>query len=287
MTPQPAARTARATRALVDHVYNCLPSYPRYPDPSGITIAGCTEGGAPHVKQLRDAVALGPPVGYNLWSASYACSEPLGVPAEGLAGNWWVDCPGGLSIDASAVKFTGGNVIFTGGVQLSGGSLQVNTANANEPLPVSCLAALSLCLDKSSPEAAFVYMGGQLKSTGTATVDFRRTAVVQDGGTLSLQGQSPPNWTSPKEGPLRNLSLWSEHAGSGYRINGGANMLLEGIFFTPYAYPFEINGGGGQGALQAQFISRTLKVSGGGSLWLEPAGAGFIHLPPAAALLIR
>ena len=293
ITPQPKARAARATRSLVDHIYDCLPSYPRYPDSSGITIAPCTAGRAPYITQLRAAVAAGVPPGYQKWSDhGYTCTEPLGMPAAGLAGNWWVDCPSGLSITQSVVNFTGGNVIFTGEVSLSDtGALFVNTANPTATLPAACQAAVDGCLDQSSADAAFVYVNGQLKSTaakvaGRETVDFRRTSVIQDGGPVSLQGQSPPNWTSPKDGPFRNLSLWSEH-GTGYRINGGSSMLLEGIFFTPYAKPFSINGGGDQGALQAQFISRTLDVSGNGSLWLEPAGAGFIHLPPAAAVLIR
>ncbi len=314
--PQPGRREERATRAIVDHRYNCRSSSPatwhsatqQYaPYPEGmaasiprIPMANCTDPqGKPFVDQLRQAVGTtGRPTGFQRWTQTdaaglprYSCQNPV-VPAE-LPGNWWIDCPGGLSIGSGTLNFTGGNIVFDGDLTMNGGLLRVNSnattvpAILNRVLSAECLGSISGCLTSSSPRAAWVYFrNGSIRFSSNPVLEVNRAAVIQDGGILRMSGQAPPRWTAPTEGPFRGLGLWSERVDSGYLINGGSGMQLDGVFFTPHA-TFTVNGGGGLLPQKAQFISYRLELAGGGTLTLEPDLANQIPLPAPPAGLIR
>ena len=91
LTPQPTRRYQRATRATVDHRFNCRASYPDY---HGIPIEACPDAGTrpAYIDDLRAAIgSSGAPAGFQRWRASYGCNDPT-VPAS-LPGNWWIDCP--------------------------------------------------------------------------------------------------------------------------------------------------------------------------------------------------
>jgi hypothetical protein len=83
------------------------------------------------------------------------------------------------------------------------------------------------------------------------------------------------------------LALWAEAPSSNFRINGGAAMELDGVFFTPEADSFQVSGGSPLKPQRAQFISYRLTVTGGGSLVLTPGETRFVRLPPPAPELIR
>jgi hypothetical protein len=288
--PQPIPAEERATRAPVDWTWNCKPNYPDY---FGIAIKGCgaSTGRGPYIDRLVSGIGTtGLPTGYQRWTSSHSCS-PNGTIT--VTGNWWVDCntPNGLSINnGTTVSFTGGNVVFNGGVKLnSGGVLNVNATNPTATLPSSCTPpnVAIPCLTSSSARAAFIYVRAGDWNLGGGTFNAKSTVVyLSPTSFLKGSGGSPPTWSAPTEGPFAGLSLWAEAPGA-FTISGGAGVKLQGTFFTPFANELTLTGGGNWGQQNAQFISYRLKVSGGSNLTMAPDPTTAIVLPPAAATLIR
>ena len=276
-------RADRATRAPVDHRYNCKNSYPQF---HGIDVDPCTSGTPAYIDQLRAAMGgIGTPAGFQRWTDTYDCNNPT-VPAGGLSGNWHVDCSN-FRISNADVQFNDGNVVFDGDISMTGGSLTLNAANPTPTVSSSCAAALVGCLDQSTATSAWVFMrDGDLSLTGGVLVA-NRTMIYQENGHFSIAGGSPPVWSAPTEGPFTGLAVWSEAATNKYKINGGASMQLEGVFFTPEASPFTISGGAPVVPQMAQFVSYQLAISGGASLTLSPNPTLAVVLPADAPLLIR
>ena len=288
LAPQPVSAPERATRAPVDWRYNCKSTYPTF---HGIPIAKCDATTPPYIDNLRTAVgASGNPSAatYQRWTTTGHSCNPSGTTT--VAGNWWVDCSGGLSIgNGTTVTFSGGNVVFDGGLSMNGGALNLNTANPAPTLTASCLppSVTTPCIATSSSGAAFAYVrAGDWNMTG-GVLTANHVAVYQAAGYLKVAGGAPPTWLAPTEGPFASLALWSEQSSNKFQMNGGAGVLLSGVFFTPEATPFSLTGGGNWGQLNAQFISYQLAVSGGGSLSITPDPNNFISLPPRAGALIR
>ena len=283
LSPQPVRRADRATRAPVDHRYNCKNSYPQF---HGIDVDPCTSGTPAYIDQLRAAMGgIGTPAGFQRWTDTYDCNNPT-VPAGGLGGNWHIDC-NTFRISNADVQFNDGNVVFDGDISMTGGSLTMNAANPTPTVSSSCAAALVGCLDQSTATSAWVFMrDGDLSLTGGVLVA-NRTMIYQENGHFSIAGGSPPVWSAPTEGPFTGLAVWSEAATNKYKINGGASMQLEGVFFTPEASPFTISGGAPVVPQMAQFVSYQLAISGGASLTLSPNPTLAVVLPADAPLLIR
>jgi len=292
LLPGPTRRPQRATRAVVDHMYDCKASYPNY---HGIRIVPCADASLkrPYISDLRSALNS-PPLGFRDFKAEFganSCQNPT-VPAE-LPGNWWVNCNTFRLTGTNAVNFSGGNVVFTGDVDLAGGTLRFNTDNPVPNLPPECLDVVLSCVTQSAASAAFVYLrDGTITATGGGVFNATNTAVIQEKGTndrgyVNLTGGAPPVWTAPDEGPFTQLALWSEAVSGSYGINGGGSLTLEGVFFTPEARPFVLNGNSPFAPQQAQFVSYRLTISGTGDLTLVPTGSERLRVPPPAALLIR
>lgn len=288
VSPQPVNRPQRATRAPVDWRYNCLPSYPTYR--GVVPVPACPEAAAasarsPFIDQLRSAVGTaGAPAGFSRWrTAGRSCTVDGTIT---VAGNWWVDCSTFTVKPGGRVTFTGGNVVFDGGVD-NKGSLRLNTANPTATLPVACQTAIAGCVASSSKDAAFVYLReGDLTTTSGAVTELNRSLFYLHDGTLKMNGGASLRWLSPVEGPFDGLSLWAEARGA-YTLNGGGSLELEGVFFTPEAEPFKLTGGGGSALQRAQFVSYRLEISGNAELNLAPNERNAIALPPAAGVLIR
>ncbi|HZP31144.1 MAG TPA: Tad domain-containing protein [Acidimicrobiia bacterium] len=295
LSPQPVPEGERGTRGPVDWVYNCKSGYPAY---HGINIAPCpTDPSAPdsgkyaYIDKLKTAVKTSgaPDATYQQWSLTHSCN-PSGTTT--VTGNWWVDC-GNFSIgNGTTVDFAGGNVVFDGTISMSGsGVLRLNDANPNSVgLPVACTPAGGVttpCIDSSSTNAAIVYLrNGDMNFTG-GTFNAQHVTVVQNGGVVKVAGGAPPTWLAATEGPFAQLGLWSETSSNKYQINGGAGVLLSGVFFTPEASPFSLSGGGDWGQQDAQFISYHFSVSGGGLLTMAPDAQKFIQPPSNKGSLIR
>jgi hypothetical protein len=289
LSPQPSPEGARATRGPVDWRYNCKGGYPTY---HGIVISDCpTDSTTPaYLDLLRAAIKTSgaPDATYQRWSTTQSCNPSGTIVATG---NWWVDCPGGLSVgNGTNVDFAGGNVVFDGSISMTGtGILTFNDHNPSSALPSLCTppSVTTPCIDNSSTNAALVYLrNGDMNFTGgTFTAD--HVTVYQAGGVVKVAGGAPPTWLAATEGPFAQLGLWSETASNKYQINGGAGVQLSGVFFTPEAAPFSLSGGGDWGQQNAQFISYRFAVSGGGTLTMAPNANNFIEPPAKSGTLIR
>ena len=309
ISPQPIGRPTRATRAPVDHQFNCKSDldgnentsiYPPYrTTPERVEIPDCPDapGRPAYIDQLKAAVGVTPGVmpggggTWNVWAPARSCNAPN---FTSLSGNWWINCPNFNVPNATTVSLNG-NVVFDGNVSVgNGGNLQVNTNN-----PIASMSTLgaacapvdpevtppTLCPSFSSQKAAYVFMrGGVLDVRERMTL--HKTALYQHTGHINIIAGATPIWTSPDEGAFRGLSLWSETSSTNYQILGGGSMNLEGTFFTPEAKPMRLTGGGAQNALQAQFISNALLVQGNAVLALEPLTTkGVSQNSPVGALI--
>jgi hypothetical protein len=281
LDPQPKRRPDRATRAPVDHAYDCKPSYPDY---LGVPIQGCGDPGRDYITQLRNAVGTtGTPTGFQVWPSSN-CNVPSGTTV--VTGSWVVPCNTFRIANGTDVVFAGGNVIFNGGIAMTGGSLTFNSANPTANLATACQEIVTGCLTASSAGASWVYMrNGDLRMNGGALVA-RRTMIYQHSGDFTINGGSPPVWLAPTEGPFAGLAVWSEKSAA-YQINGGASMELEGVFFIPYANAFTLSGGAPFIPQKAQFIARRAAISGGAVLTLSPNFTHAITIPAPPVSLIR
>jgi hypothetical protein len=253
--PQPV-NGSRVGRFPVDWRYNCKSSYPTY---HGLSVPACPNSGSTgaYIDELASAIGNTTgvlPSGFSRWSTSYSCSPSgtITVPA----GNWLVDCNGGLSISqGTSVTIPSGNVILEGGLKMTGGTFNVNTANVTANLPNSCIPPnTSVCASNSSAAAAYVYVRtGDFDLTG-GTLNFNHVMTYQKNGYLKCSA-NPPTWLAPTEGRFAGLSYWSEASSNKYQIAGGSGVNLSGVFFTPEADPFGLTGGGNWGQQSAQFIS--------------------------------
>jgi hypothetical protein len=290
ITPQPIPAAERATRAPVDWRVNCKSSYPAY---FGTPVEPCPDAATKpaYIDRLVSGTtgvgSSGQPAGFQRWTTTHSCAPP-GVTV--VTGNWWVDCPGDLSIgNGTTVTFSNGNVVLDGGIKLtSGGTVNFNTANGTANLPASCVPpALAIpCISSASDAAAFMYMRSGDLNLGGGAFNGRHTMVyLSPSSFVKGSGGSPPSWTAPTEGPFAGLALWAEASGA-FNISGGSGVTLQGSFFTPFADELSLSGGGTWGQQHAQFISYRLKVTGGSSLTMAPDEFSF-QLPPEAGVLIR
>ena len=183
------------------------------------------------------------------------------------------------------------------GLSLGNGS----NFNVNNPLPgTACPPAAGLphytamvvgngSFNMSSSAAdhlcqTMVYMANgfnNLPSTnGTGPCTCSGTGFANYTGYVSISSGSQVDWTAPNLiagarataqqlatiTPFEGLALWTEAGGNNTNsINGGGNSQMTGVFFMPNANTFTLAGGSGANVyLGAQFIARTMKVTGGG-----------------------
>jgi hypothetical protein len=311
LDPQPIRRPTRATRSYVDHVYNCREDYPDYTGDGGdITIFDCPDDTTrpAYIDLLRayaDPASAAVPSGFQIYGdqGSEKCNLGNGDDLN-LHGNWYVKCPT-LRLGGTAnMNFKSGNVILAGAVAMGGSSVlsfnsdvngmtgPITPYNPATDLPVSCAEdtfSATSCYPSSSRDAAWVYQrSGGIKITSGRIVLEHASLVqaIKPGNIIETTG-GRADWSSPDEGPLLGLSLWSETDSAAYSLAGGGGLNLEGVFFTPEADSFTLSGGSSLLPQRAQFISRRLTITGGAQLRLSPEGTKLIQIPPPAAYLIR
>lgn len=170
------------------------------------------------------------------------------------------------------------------GISLSGGELELNLGGA-----ATCEARFAADRSKTTK---FVLGHGSLDSSGGTLQLCSTTLLLADGsipatdgtgvstngyaGTLKMTGASNVDWIAPNTTSVRSvaadwakfedLAFWTETSAATNLNGSGSLMTLKGVFFSPNADPFEINAGSGLITADAQFITRKLKVSGGGTL---------------------
>lgn len=263
--PRPQAAYRRITRAPIDWRYNCKTSYPDY---LGIVeVDGCNEGTPAHIDGLVAAYggSGSPAVGWDTWTDSHSCSPGADIT---VAGNWYVDCPGGLIVNGVDVTFSSGDVVLDGTIDLrSNGTLTVNTTS----------------------EDRIVYLrgNGNLTKTAQSSITLSQTMVYMEGGYLDLVGGAGGlTWTAPLGGSFEDLALWAE-ADDEFEIGGQAGNTLTGTFFTPLSNPFILAGQAGQFQTSAQFLTRRLDVGGQGEVLMHPDPDRQTPIPTLAVRLIR
>lgn len=278
IAPAPVPAGLPATRAPVDWKWNCKAGYPTY---LGVTIKNCPDPSAPRIDQLIAAIGpSGQPAGFQRWTAARSCNASGTIT---VTGNWWVDCPGGLTVSTGDnVTFANGNVVFDGGIKMTGsGRVAINTANSNtSPVTSSCAIPCP-----AAESAAFAYVrSGNIDIKGDFVLH-HTMLYLGTSSALKLTGGAQPNWSGPVDGPFGGLALWGE-AATDFSMSGGSGVFMQGTFFTPYADPMTITGGGNWGQQEAQFISRRLRLTGGSVISMTP-GASSVSLPPVSGVLIR
>ncbi len=78
-----------------------------------------------------------------------------------------------------------------------------------------------------------------------------------------------------------DLALWTETYGSGatYKMTGGTNLHVNGVFMTPNAGPFTLGGGGNIDLTNSQFIATSFAVAGGAVLTMKVDPQNAVGLP--------
>ena len=120
------------------------------------------------------------------------------------------------------------------------------------------------------------------------------TINISSGSTVDLSapneitGRLPADAELATTNPFEDLGLWVEAGGTANGLAGGASTKLAGVFFLPNADPFSLTGGGSLPIdLSAQFVSTSLKVSGGATVNLVPNPEDSIPVRIYTTLLVR
>jgi Flp pilus assembly protein TadG len=121
---------------------------------------------------------------------------------------------------------------------------------------------------------------------GTAAISMSGGAASGDW-TAPNQLKTVPTTTDLVTYPFEDLALWAEASSPSF-IKGQGSNRTEGIFFTPNSAMTFTGQATQSQPLNAQFISRSLNVSGQGTLNLKPSPEDSIRTPlPGNSSLIR
>ena len=290
--------------------------------------ATCEPGGGPWIGQLEGAYggAGVPPLAYtgsptpygtavfttlpNALYPNFVCNQNASSPRVVIpAGNWYVNCPGGLDV-RTVLIFRGGVIVTAGSVNVGGGCLAVNV-NVITPLPppppppaspcpVTVNTASNPVTSSPAPagDAIFYIRDGDLSKGSSASLFMPQTfTYLEDGRTSLGGGPGTLMWTTPLAGDcapsdlvcqnrrFKRLVLWSEKDAR-HNIGGQASLALRGVLFTPNAKS-EFAGLAGSNQTAAQFWTKTLDVGGQGTLVMAVDPEAAIARPLVGVSLIR
>jgi hypothetical protein len=285
--PEPTALPGRLTRASVDYRYNCKPDYTSIDasiswatwaltTTNAQNIKGCPDATAPHIDELIETVGdTGTPPGFQTWTgAGYPCTVegPPGTVILVPAGDWHVDCP--VFTNKRTVVFRGGNIVFTGSVELESKSILAINANAGT-------------YTAADPEAWVFLRNGTLRKTSDAGLIMNNTFLYasKDAHIEMSGGDGTLTWVAPNQGNFDDLALWGDSPTT-HAWAGQASLTLEGAFFTPFAQA-EYSGTAGQNQTRAQFIAHSLHARGQGTLIVSPQYGRAVQFPLPRSALIR
>lgn len=150
----------------------------------------------------------------------------------------------------------------------------------------------------------FVYLASGFGKVPASdgTPPCQTTACTHYLGTVNVSSGADLDWSAPNQvtgrqptseelvGPSRyeDLALWTEAGGGGNGLTGGAATSLSGIYFMPNADSFNLAGNGSLPIrLSAQFITTSLKVTGGAVLYLVPNPHDSVQVLVYTTLLVR
>jgi hypothetical protein len=121
-------------------------------------------------------------------------------------------------------------------------------------------------------------------------------------GTMSIGSGSAIDWLAPNlfatrrptdaeratSSPFEDEALWTEAGGGSSGVSGGGATRMTGVFFLGNADAFTLAGGSSADQpLSAQFVSRTMTVSGGAAVSLTPSPFGGVPFVVYALVLVR
>lgn len=284
-------RSRRMTRAPADWAVNCKATYPgshqRYPGHfAGDTwdFGPCPDAGEPdnvaYVDELyANLQGAGVPAGFQ--TVTTCGVSPLVI--DGLAPT--VDpqqyVPAGCR-PATMVFRNVDHVVFeehvdqrrlivegpaTGGtvVYFRNAGMRHTNAGADPCDPTSSDAGICL-------KNAFVYVdspGTAASETHDPSISFNNPGVVWEGPTISgSAGKCSPSDPLPRAACFAPMALWSNSSRK-HSFAGTGVANLAGTFFTPNAQ-MDLSGGSGFDFLDAQFLSRVIRATGGGTIQLKP-----------------
>lgn len=271
--PVPAA--APVGSAALDLRYDCDPD------------EGCPGSGPPHITDMvGDWGKPGAPLDFapfKTWKTVYGeagCSVPgdLVVPA----GNWYINCPGGLSAGGS-ITFQGGDIVSDGPITTSSsGTLRVNCADGNS----SDAVFSGSCSAPSPTDSTLFLRSGGLADSGN--LELRETmAYVASNSAVRLSGTKSVVWTAPRSSSSRfeDLLLWAPNTEL-VKITGSATLDLEGVIYAPKA-TVELAGNAGAKALRTQIFAKSLELAGSVNMEIKPAADRVVEVGRGKVLLIR
>lgn len=262
--PAPVPLSQPVTRSPVDFRYNCLPTN------------GCPTGKPSAIADLVARYGSGVPSGFTRWTSLYSCAPAgdLTVPR----GNWYIDCPTGLST-SGILTFRGGDIVADAPFTLSG----------NARLRTNCdVLGTADCPTLYPSSATVLYLrNGDLSKSGTTGLWLPGTFVYLANGTLNMTGDSELVWTRPNDpaSPFYKLMLWTETT-TPLMLTGNANLNMAGILFAPNA-TMTLAGSAGTTAIQAQFFINKLTLSGSANLTVSASLDQVLPLGGAGSALIR
>ncbi len=125
-------------------------------------------------------------------------------------------------------------------------------------------------------------------STYLGTISVSSGATVDLSAPNEIIGRLPDETELATTNPFEDLGLWVEAGGNTNGLTGGASTKLRGVFFLPNADAFNLAGGGSLPIdLSAQFVSTSLKVTGGATVNLVPNPEDSIPVTIYTTLLVR
>ena len=268
--PQPTVMANRFGDGPVRSLFNC-------------TSGRCPPGGGPWIEELRDKYAgPGQPLAFTTLPGAavptFNCNQDVVTVVP--AGNWFLDCPGGLNVSTTLI-FQGGVVVTTSAININrGGCLAVNVPATTCPLLDT--AASPVTTNPAPTGDAILYVrAGRLFKDERASLYLPQTFTYLGNGSTDLQGRSGTLvMTTPlasgcgadaacSNRRFKRLVLWSE-ADQIHRMAGQSSLALRGVFFTPNAASTFVALRSGQNQTAAQFWTRTLVVGGRGEFVMSP-----------------
>ena len=124
--------------------------------------------------------------------------------------------------------------------------------------------------------------------TYTGTISISSGGFVDLSAPNEITGRLPDAAELTTTNPFEDLALWTEAGGNTNGMAGGAATKLRGVFFMPNADAFNLSGGGSLPIdLSAQFVSTSLKVTGGATVNLVPNPEDSIPVTIYTTLLVR
>ena len=122
----------------------------------------------------------------------------------------------------------------------------------------------------------------------SGTVSISSGSFVDLSAPNEITGRLPDAAELATTNPFEDLGLWTEAGGNTNSMAGGAATKLRGVFFLPNADAFNLAGGGSLPIdLSAQFVSTSLKVTGGATVNLVPNPEDSIPVTIYTTLLVR